>query len=118
MQLLKYVGTIALLMLASTIFKSAEVIVKKQFDWRLFFQGVFKHLLICVGVICMYLAGIINNVEIIDGKTIVDLIDMFCLALIVKQGMSCYENVKAIYGVTVEIINEKFEDVNLEERDM
>lgn len=95
---IQYVLVIALLMLANTIFKSAEVIIKREFDFKKFFLGLLKYLLILVGVFMVYYAGtLVPNIKILDDTTILDMINILEMGLIVKYGVACYENLKAIF---------------------
>lgn len=95
---LNYVLVIALLMLANTIFKSAEVIIKREFDFKKFFLGLCKYAFILVGVFMVYYAGTLApNITVMDNTTILDMINILEMGLIVKYGVACYENLKAIF---------------------
>lgn len=103
---LNYILVIALLMLANTIFKSAEVIIKREFDFKKFFLGLCKYALILVGVFAVYYAGtLVPEIQIMESTTILDMINILEMGLIVKYGLACYENLKAIFELKDEDLN-------------
>lgn len=98
---LNYVLVIALLMLANTILKSAEVIIKREFDFKKFFLGLCKYLLVLAATFAIYYAGtLVPNIKIIDDTSILDMINILQLGLIVKYGLACYENLKAVFDLS------------------
>lgn len=96
-----YILVIGLLMLANTIFKSAEVLIKGEFDFKKFFTGLGKYALILIGVFAVYYSGtLVPDVKIIDDTTILDAMNIIQMALIVKYGLSCFENLKSIFELS------------------
>lgn len=103
-----YVLVVALLMIANTIFKSAEVLIKGEFDFKKFFTGLGKYALILVGVFAVYYSGtLVPDIKIIDDTTILDAINIIQMALIIKYGVSCFNNLKSIF----ELSNEDIENI-------
>lgn len=103
-----YILVIALLMIANTIFKSAEVIIKGEFDFKKLYMGLCKYALILIGVSAVYYSGtLVPEIKIIDDTSILDMMNVLQMALIIKYGLSCYENLKSVF----ELSNEDIEKI-------
>lgn len=97
---LTYVLAIACLMLANTIITSAEKIISKEFDYKILFKGILRYLMILAGVVLIFAAGnILPSIEIMEGLTLVNMLEVLSLSLVIKYGIACYEALKAIFEV-------------------
>lgn len=116
---LTYVGAIALVYLAQTLFKIKQTRKNGSFSWKVLLDGLIDHLIFFAGVMCLFASGIvlpevkiatINNIEV----NMVDALCMVAIALYVKQGFSALNNVKDNYGVdNIEVKKIETIDFNL-----
>lgn len=116
---LTYVGAIALVYLAQTLFKIKQTRKDGSFSWKILLDGLIDHLIFFAGVMCLFASGIvlpevkiatINGIEV----NMVDALCMVAIALYIKQGFSALNNVKDNYGVdNIEVKKIETIDFNL-----
>lgn len=116
---LTYVGAIALVYLAQTLFKIKQTRKDGSFSWKVLLDGLIDHLIFFAGVMCLFASGIvlpevkiatINGIEV----NMVDALCMVAIALYIKQGFSALNNVKDNYGVdNIEVKKIETIDFNL-----
>lgn len=107
--LLYYVGAIALIMIANTLFGIAKAQKYDEFDWNTLKKGLIKYLLILLGVAFVFIAGIllpdfIVTLPVIENEvTITQMLSMVAVAILIKYVASCYQNLVDLFGVSEEV---------------
>lgn len=104
-----YIGAIALVMIANTLFGIAKAQKYDEFDWKTLRKGIAKYLLILIGVACIFGAGMLVpdftvTLPILeDTVTIVQMLSVVAIAILIKYVVSCYQNLVEIFGVNNEV---------------
>lgn len=104
-----YIGAIALVMTANTLFGIAKAQKYDEFDWKILKKGMIKYLLILLGVTFVFGAGILLpefkvTLPVIDETvTIVQMLSVVAIGILIKYTISCYENLVELFGVQEEI---------------
>ena len=107
--LLYYVGAIALVMIANTLFGIAKAQKYDEFDWNTLKKGLIKYLLILLGVAFVFVAGILLpdfrvTLPIVEYEvTIIQMLSVVAVAILIKYVISCYQNLVELFGVEEEI---------------
>lgn len=107
--LLYYVGAIALVMVANTLFGIAKAQKYDEFDWNILKKGLIKYLLILLGVAFVFVAGILLpdfrvTLPIVENEvTIIQMLSVVAVAILIKYVISCYQNLVELFGVEEEI---------------
>lgn len=107
--LLYYVGAIALVMLANTLFGIAKAQKYDEFDWKVLKKGLIKYLLILLGVCFVFVAGILLpdfrvTLPVIENEvTITQMLSVVAVAILIKYVVSCYQNLTELFGVSEEV---------------
>lgn len=107
--LLYYVGAIALVMIANTLFGIAKAQKYDEFDWNTLKKGLIKYLLILLGVAFVFVAGILLpdfrvTLPIVENEvTIIQMLSVVAVAILIKYVISCYQNLVELFGVEEEI---------------
>ena len=103
-----YIGAIALVMIANTLFGIAKAQKCDSFCWETLKKGVIKYLLILLGVAFIFVAGVLlPNFEVTlpvieDSVTITQMLSVVAVAILIKYVISCYNNLIEIFSVEVE----------------
>nr|DAT37602.1 MAG TPA: holin [Caudoviricetes sp.] len=104
-----YIGAIALVMTANTLFGIAKAQKYDEFDWIILKKGMIKYLLILLGVTFVFGAGTllpefkVTLPVIEENVTIVQMLSVVSIAILIKYTISCYENLVELFGVQEEI---------------
>lgn len=104
-----YIGAIALVMTANTLFGVAKAQKYNEFDWKVLKKGIIKYLLILLGVTFIFGAGTLLpefkvTLPVIDETvTIVQMLSIMAIAVLIKYIRSCYENFNELMGIKEEI---------------
>ena len=107
--LLYYVGAIALVMLANTLFGIAKAQKYDEFDWKVLKKGLIKYLLILLGVSFVFVAGILLpefrvTLPVVENEvTIIQMLSVVAVAILIKYVISCYQNLVELFGVEEEV---------------
>lgn len=107
--LLYYVGAIALVMIANTLFGIAKAQKYDEFDWNTLKKGLIKYLLILLGVAFVFVAGILLpdfrvTLPIVENEvTIIQMLSVVAVAILIKYVISCYQNLVELFAVEEEI---------------
>lgn len=102
-----YIGAIALVMIANTLFGIAKAQKYDEFDWSTLKKGILKYLFILIGVACVFGAGVLlPNFEVTlpvleDSVSIVQMLSVVAIAILIKYVVSCYQNLVDLFGVEV-----------------
>lgn len=102
-----YIGAIALVMVANTLFGIAKAQKYDEFDWGTLKKGLIKYTLILLGVSFVFVAGILlPNFEVTlpvleDSVSIVQMLSVVAIAILIKYVVSCYQNLVDLFGVEV-----------------
>lgn len=103
-----YIGAIALVMIANTLFGIAKAQKYDEFDWKILKKGIVKYLLILLGVAFVFGAGTllpefkVTLPVIEEAVTIVQMLSIVAIAILIKYVISCYENLVELFGVQEE----------------
>ena len=104
-----YIGAIALVMVANTLFGVAKAQKYNSFDWEQLKRGIVKYLFILLGVTFIFIAGImlpefkVTLPVIEETVTIIQMLSVVAIAILIKYVISCYENLVELFGVQEEI---------------
>lgn len=104
-----YIGAIALVMIANTLFGVAKAQKYNSFNWEHLKRGIVKYLFILLGVTFIFIAGImlpefkVTLPVIEETVTIVQMLSVVAIAILIKYVISCYENLVELFGVQEEI---------------
>lgn len=104
-----FIGAIALVMTANTLFGIAKAQKYDEFDWIILKKGMIKYLLILLGVTFTFGAGTllpefkVTLPVIEENVTIVQMLSVVAIAILIKYTISCYENLVELFGVQEEI---------------
>ena len=104
-----YIGAIALVMTANTLFGIAKAQKYDEFDWAILKKGMIKYLLILLGVTFVFGAGTllpkfkITLPVIEENVTIVQMLSVMAIAVLIKYIRSCYENFNELMGIEKEL---------------
>lgn len=104
-----YIGAIALVMTANTLFGIAKAQKYDEFDWKILKKGIVKYLLILLGVTFVFGAGTllpefkVTLPVIEENVTIVQMLSVMAIAVLIKYIRSCYENFNELMGIQEEI---------------
>lgn len=104
-----YIGAIALVMIANTLFGVAKAQKYNSFDWEHLKRGIVKYLFILLGVTFIFIAGImlpefkVTLPVIEETVTIIQMLSVVAIAILIKYVISCYENLVELFGVQEEI---------------
>lgn len=101
-QFIKYAIAIGVLMLANTLLVSVDKLIEGGFDWKIFIKGLLRYVVILLACIGIFYAGtIMPNIEIMEGLNLVKMLEVVAMALIVKYGVSCFKNLKALFELDI-----------------
>ena len=104
-----YIGAIALVMTANTLFGVAKAQKYNSFDWEHLKRGIVKYLFFLLGVTFIFIAGImlpefkVTLPVIEETVTIIQMLSVVAIAILIKYVISCYENLVELFGVQEEI---------------
>ena len=104
-----YVGAIALVMIANTLFGVAKAQKGGNFNWDTLKKGLIKYLLILLGVAFIFVAGVLlPNFEVTlpvidETVTIIQMLSVVAIAILIKYVISCYQNLVELFGVSEEV---------------
>lgn len=104
-----YIGAIALVMIANTLFGVAKAQKYNSFNWEHLKRGIAKYLFILLGVTFIFIAGImlpefkVTLPVIEETVTIIQMLSVVAIAILIKYVISCYENLVELFGVQEEI---------------
>ena len=104
-----YIGAIALVMTANTLFGVAKAQKYNSFDWEHLKRGIVKYLFILLGVTFIFIAGImlpefkVTLPVIEETVTIVQMLSVVAIAILIKYTISCYENLVELFNVQEEV---------------
>ena len=104
-----YIGAIALVMIANTLFGAAKAQKCDEFCWETLKKGMIKYLLILLAVTFIFGAGVLlPEFELTlpineESVTIVQMLSVLAIATLLKYLKSCYENFTAIEKLKEEI---------------
>lgn len=104
-----YVGAIALVMVANTLFGIAKAQKYDDFNWNILKKGLIKYLLILLGVAFVFIAGVLlPNFEVAlpvaeETVTLMQMLSIVAIAILIKYVTSCYQNLVELFGVSEEI---------------
>lgn len=104
-----YIGAIALVMIANTLFGIAKAQKCDEFCWETLKKSVIKYLFILLGVAFVFVAGVLLpefkvTLPVIDETvTIIQMLSVVAIAILIKYVISCYENLVELFGVQEEI---------------
>lgn len=104
-----YIGAIALVMTANTLFGIAKAQKCDEFCWETLKKGMIKYLLILLGVTFVFFSGTllpefkVTLPVIEETVTIVQMLSVVAIAILIKYTISCYENLVELFGVQEEI---------------
>lgn len=104
-----YIGAIALVMTANTLFGVAKAQKYNSFDWEHLKRGIVKYLFILLGVTFIFIAGImlpefkVTLPVIEETVTIIQMLSVVAIAILIKYVISCYENLVELFNVQEEI---------------
>ena len=107
--LLYYVGAIALVMIANTLFGIAKAQKCDEFRWETLKKGLIKYLFILLGVAFIFVAGVllpeftVTLPMIEDTVTIIQMLSVLAIAILIKYVISCYQNLIELFGVEEEV---------------
>lgn len=109
MKLFIYIGVIALLMIANTVFKVAACSVENTFNKALLVAGLKKYALILVGVGCVIGAGsLIPDMQVISMGdtqiTILTMLNIVSISLIISYAAKVYQNLISVMELKTEEI--------------
>ena len=109
MKLFIYIGVIALLMIANTVFKVAACSVENTFNKALLMAGLKKYALILVGVGCVIGAGsLIPDMQVISMGdtqiTILTMLNIVSISLIISYAAKVYQNLISVMELKTEEI--------------
>ncbi len=105
MTLFYYIGAIALVMIANTLFGIAKAQKYDEFDWPTLKKGLIKYLLILLGVGMVFGAGVLLpdfkvTLPVIENDvTIMQMLSLVAVAILIKYVISCYQNLVDLFGV-------------------
>ena len=100
-----YVGAIALVMIANTLFGIAKAQKYDEFDWSTLKKGIIKYLMILLGVGFTFIAGVLlPNFKVTlpvseEAITISQMLSVVAIAILGKYLVSCYQNLVELFGV-------------------
>lgn len=100
-----YLGAIALIMVANTLFGVAKAQKYDEFDWDILKRGLIKYLFILLGVSFVFIAGVllpefkVTLPVIEDTVTIIQMLSVVAIAILIKYVISCYQNLIELFGV-------------------
>lgn len=103
-----YIGAIALVMVANTLFGIAKAQKCDSFCWGTLKKGLIKYLLILLGVAFVFIAGVLlPNFEVTlpvveETVSIVEMLSVVAIAILIKYVISCYQNLVELFGVSEE----------------
>lgn len=106
--LLYYIGAIALVMVANTLFGIAKAQKYDEFDWATLKKGIIKYLLILLGVAMVFGAGIllpdfkVTLPTTDETVTIAQMLSIVAIGILIKYIISCYQNLVELFGVSEE----------------
>ena len=106
--ILYYIGAIALVMVANTLFGVAKAQKYDEFKWDTLKKGLIKYLFILLGVAFVFIAGVLlPNFQVTlpigdDPVTITQMLSVVAIAILIKYVISCYKNLTEIFSVTPE----------------
>lgn len=111
MTLFIYIGVIALLMIANTLFKVAACSVDNSFDKAMLLAGLKKYGLILLGVGCVIGAGsLIPEMEVVSlgetSITILTMLNLVAITLIITYAAKVYENLTALMEIKKEDVSQ------------
>ena len=104
-----YIGAIALVMTANTLFGIAKAQKYYEIAWKILKKGIVKYLLILLGVTFVFGAGTllpefkVTLPVIEENVTIVQMLSVMAIAVLIKYIRSCYENFNELMGMQEEI---------------
>ena len=104
-----YIGAIALVMTANTLFGIVKANKYNEFDWVILKKGIIKYLLILLAVTFIFGAGVLlPEFELTlpineESVTIVQMLSVLAIATLLKYLKSCYENFAEIEKLKEEI---------------
>ena len=104
-----YIGAIALVMTANTLFGIAKAQKCDEFCWETLKKGMIKYLLILLGVTFVFFSGTllpefkVTLPVIEETVTIVQMLSIVAIAILIKYVISCYENLVELFNVQEEI---------------
>ena len=104
-----YIGAIALVMIANTLFGVAKAQKYNDFNWNTLKKGLIKYLLILLGVMFIFIAGVLlPNFEVTlpvvdETVTIIQMLSVVAIAILIKYVISCYQNLVELFGVEEEV---------------
>lgn len=104
-----YIGAIALVMTANTLFGIAKAHKCDEFCWETLKKGLIKYLLILLGVSFVFISGVllpnftVTLPVIEETVTIVQMLSIVAIAILIKYVISCYENLVELFNVHEEI---------------
>ena len=109
MKLFIYIGVIALLMIANTVFKVAACSVENTFNKALLMAELKKYALILVGVGCVIGAGsLIPDMQVISMGdtqiTILTMLNIVSISLIISYATKVYQNLISVMELKTEEI--------------
>ncbi len=116
MTLFYYIGAIALVMIANTLFGIAKAQKYDEFDWPTLKKGLLKYALILIGVGCVFGAGMLVpdftvTLPIVEETvSIIQMLSVVAIAILIKYVISCYQNLVELFGVSEEIETYKGEE--------
>ena len=105
--ILYYIGAIALVMIANTLFGIAKAQKYDEFKWQTLKRGIIKYLFILVGTFFVFMSGaLLPNFTVAlpigdDPVTITQMLSIVAIAILIKYVVSCYNNLIEIFGVEV-----------------
>ena len=100
-----YLGAIALVMVANTLFGIAKAQKCDEFCWETLKKGLIKYLFILLGVSFVFIAGVllpnftVTLPVIEDTVTIIQMLSVVAIAILIKYVISCYQNLIELFGV-------------------
>ena len=104
-----YIGAIALVMIANTLFGVAKAQKYNDFNWNTLKKGLIKYLLILLGVTFIFIAGVLlPNFEVTlpvveETVTIIQMLSVVAIAILIKYVISCYQNLVELFSVEEEV---------------
>lgn len=107
-----YIGAIALVMIANTLFGIAKAQKCDEFDWSTLKKGIIKYLFILFGVAFIFIAGVLlPNFTITlpvseNAITINEMLSVVAIAILGKYLISCYQNLVELFGVEKDVESE------------
>lgn len=104
-----YIGAIALVMIANTLFGIAKAQKYDEFDWNTLKKGILKYLFILIGVACVFGAGMLVPTFTVtlpvleETVSIIQMLSVVAIAILIKYVISCYQNLVDLFGVSEEV---------------